>query len=233
VRLNPYLEDPGNVFRKDFCGHPKRPHHHLAIVTESVPQPFLSLIIKGRRGSEVSRPQNTSGCPPHSLGLSCVGIRPLLPTMGHGSTRPTTEASGPSAADARASPRSRRQASAHQPWQRRPPPPHGRKWGESGMTRTEGAGGRRHLSHLNIGGDGRLRGRTSGGPSRNRCQRRQQGRRARGRGRVNGLPWHDGRSNRGVDLGGLPHDSPCLLGPPRKGALRGGQPISMARRSSG
>jgi hypothetical protein len=40
VRLNPYLEDLGNVFRKDFHGHSKRPHRRLAI--------FLQLIIKGK-----------------------------------------------------------------------------------------------------------------------------------------------------------------------------------------
>jgi hypothetical protein len=93
--------------------------------------------------------------------------------------------------------------------------------------------GRRRLSHLNIGGDGRLRGRISNGPGRNRCRRRQQDRRTRGRGCVNGLPWYDGRSNRGLDLGGLPHDSLCRLGPPPEGALRGGQPTSVARRNSG
>jgi hypothetical protein len=48
----------------------------------------------------VSRLQNRSGCPHHSLGLSCVGIRPLLPKTGHGSTCPTTEAPGPPAVDA-------------------------------------------------------------------------------------------------------------------------------------
>jgi hypothetical protein len=48
----------------------------------------------------VSRLQNRSGCPHHSLGLSCVGIRLLLPKMGHGSARPATEAPGPPAVDA-------------------------------------------------------------------------------------------------------------------------------------
>jgi hypothetical protein len=43
----------------------------------------------------VSRLQNRSGCPHHSLGLSYVGIRPLLPKMGHGSARPANEAPGP------------------------------------------------------------------------------------------------------------------------------------------
>jgi hypothetical protein len=50
--------------------------------------------LRERRGSKVSRLQNRSGCPHHSLGLSYVGIRPLLPRMGHGSARPTAEASG-------------------------------------------------------------------------------------------------------------------------------------------
>lgn len=63
--------------------------------------------------------------------------------------------------------------------------------------------GRRRLSRLNIGGDGRLRGRISDGPDRNRCRRRQQDRRTRGRGCVNDLPRYDGRSNRGLDPGGL------------------------------
>jgi hypothetical protein len=51
-------------------------------------------------GSEVARLQNRSGCPPHSLGLSCAGIRPLLPKTGHDSARPSIEVSGPPAADA-------------------------------------------------------------------------------------------------------------------------------------
>jgi hypothetical protein len=57
---------------------------------------------KERRGSgsEVARLQKRSGCPPHSLGLSCVGIRLLLPKTGHGTARPSTEASGPPAVDA-------------------------------------------------------------------------------------------------------------------------------------
>ena len=58
--------------------------------------------LRERRGSEseVPRLQNRSGRPPHSLGLSCAGIRPLLPKTGHGSARPSTEASGPPAVDA-------------------------------------------------------------------------------------------------------------------------------------
>jgi hypothetical protein len=50
-------------------------------------------------GSEVARLQNRSGSPPPSLGLSCTGIRPLLPKTGHGTARPSTEVSGPSVAD--------------------------------------------------------------------------------------------------------------------------------------
>jgi hypothetical protein len=58
--------------------------------------------LRERRGaeSEVARLQNSSGCPPHSLGLSCEGIRPLLPKTGHDPARPSTEVSGPPAADA-------------------------------------------------------------------------------------------------------------------------------------
>jgi hypothetical protein len=51
--------------------------------------------LRERRGSEVLRLQNRTGCPHHSLGLRCVGIRPLLPKTGHGSARPSAEASGP------------------------------------------------------------------------------------------------------------------------------------------
>jgi hypothetical protein len=56
--------------------------------------------LRKRRGSEVARLQNRSGCPHHSLGLSCAGVRPLLPRTGHDSARPSTEASSPPAADA-------------------------------------------------------------------------------------------------------------------------------------
>jgi hypothetical protein len=58
--------------------------------------------LRERRGSEseVSRLQNRSGYPHHSLGLSCAGMRPLLPKAGHGSARPSTKASGPPAVDA-------------------------------------------------------------------------------------------------------------------------------------
>jgi hypothetical protein len=93
--------------------------------------------------------------------------------------------------------------------------------------------GQRRLSHPDIGGDGRLCERISDGPSRSRCWRWQQVSQARGRGRVSGLPWHDGHSNRGVSLGGLPHGSSCRLGPPSEGALCGGQPTGMVRRSTG
>jgi hypothetical protein len=45
-------------------------------------------------------PQNRSGYPHHSLGLSYAGVRSLLPRTGHGSARPSDEASGPPAANA-------------------------------------------------------------------------------------------------------------------------------------
>jgi hypothetical protein len=56
--------------------------------------------LREKRGSEVCRLQNRSDCPHHSLGLSCAGIRPLLPKTGHGSACPSIEASGPPAVDA-------------------------------------------------------------------------------------------------------------------------------------
>jgi hypothetical protein len=37
----------------------------------------------------------------------------------------------------------------------------------------------------------------------------------------------------GLNLGGLPHGSLCRLGPPLEGALRGGQPTSVAHRNPG
>jgi hypothetical protein len=56
--------------------------------------------LRRRRGSEMPWPQNRSSCLHHSLGLSYAGMRPLLPRTGHGSARPSTEASGPPTADA-------------------------------------------------------------------------------------------------------------------------------------
>jgi hypothetical protein len=163
-------------------------------------------------GSEVARLQNRSDCPPHSLGSSCAGIRPLLPKTGHGTARPSTEASGPPAADA------------------------------SGTTAVDvlslssSVGDdhrRRCLNHPDVGGDGRLRGRINDGPGRSRCRRRRQVRQARGHSHISSLPRHDGRSSRGVSLGGLPHGNSCHLGPPLEGALGRGQPTGVARRSTG
>jgi hypothetical protein len=90
--------------------------------------------------SEVARLQNRSGCLPHSLGLSCAGIRPLLPKTGHGYARPPPRRRVPLQSMHRvpppstywASPRLGWRASNHQPWQRRPPSPHGRERGGRG-----------------------------------------------------------------------------------------------------
>jgi hypothetical protein len=89
VRLNPYLANPGNVPRKDLHGQPKRPHRRLGMLKE----------LRKRRSSEAPRLQNRNGCPRHSLGLRCVGIRPLLPKTGCGSACPSTKASGPPVVD--------------------------------------------------------------------------------------------------------------------------------------
>jgi hypothetical protein len=56
--------------------------------------------LRKRRSSEAPRLQNRNGCPRHSLGLKCAGIRPLLPKTGRGSVCPSTKASGPPAVDA-------------------------------------------------------------------------------------------------------------------------------------
>jgi hypothetical protein len=56
--------------------------------------------LRKRRSSEAPRLQNRSGCPCHSLGLCCTGIRLLLPKTGHGSARPSSKASSPPVVDA-------------------------------------------------------------------------------------------------------------------------------------
>jgi hypothetical protein len=88
----------------------------------------------------VSRLQNRSGCPHHSLGLSCVGIRPLLPKTGHGSMRLVTEAPGPPTVDASGAAvvdvsglSSAKVTILHSPTTATTTaPPHGRKWGDQG-----------------------------------------------------------------------------------------------------
>jgi hypothetical protein len=124
----------------------------------------------------VSRLQNTSSYPHHSLGLSCVGIRPLLPKTGHSSARPMTKASGPPAVDASGTTAidvsglsTAKVTSLRSPTLATTAAP--LLMVENGEIGDDQ--GWRHLSHLNIGGDGRLRGRISDGPGRNRCRRRQ------------------------------------------------------------
>jgi hypothetical protein len=88
--------------------------------------------LRKRRSSEAPRLQNRNGCPCHSLGLRCAGIRPLLPKTGHGSACPSTKASGPPAVDALNTiavdvlgpPQLMWWASDHQPRRRRSPSPH-------------------------------------------------------------------------------------------------------------
>jgi hypothetical protein len=71
-----------------------------SVYSQKLSRDFSNSSLRERRGSEVPRLQNRSGCPHYSLGLSCAGVRPLLPRTGHGSARPSTEASGPPAVDA-------------------------------------------------------------------------------------------------------------------------------------
>jgi hypothetical protein len=96
--------------------------------------------LRERRDSEVSRLQNRSGCPHHSLGLSCMGIRSLLPKTGHGSAHPSAEASGPPAVGASGA--TAVDVSGHSSAKvtglrsltsaTTTAPPHGRKWGDRG-----------------------------------------------------------------------------------------------------
>jgi hypothetical protein len=53
LRLNPYLEDPGNVPGKGLHGRSNRPCRRLDILTEIIPSPLLQLIAKGEEGLRV------------------------------------------------------------------------------------------------------------------------------------------------------------------------------------
>jgi hypothetical protein len=141
VHLNPYLEDPGNVFRKNFRDHSKRPHRLLVIFTEIIPQLFLQLIIKGKerlrgitaleherlpspligielRGDKAAAPHDGPRfCVPRNRGIGSLCSRRVGPLLGQGDKPPLTDLGN-----------NGRPSS----WS---------KMGESGMTRTEGAGG--------------------------------------------------------------------------------------------
>jgi hypothetical protein len=178
--------------------------------------------LRERRGSKVSRFQNRSGYPHHSLGLSCVGIRPLLPKTGHGSVRPSAEASGPPAVGASGatavdvsslslakvaglrSPTSATMA-APSSWS---------KMGRSGMTR--GGGASAIPTSAAMGGSA---GKSMPAPA---------GIDAGADDKTGGLgaaaastasPDMMAAPTGGVNLGGLPHDSSCRLGPPAGGRL--------------
>jgi hypothetical protein len=167
----------------------------------------------------VSRLQNRSGCPHHSLGFSCVGIRPLLPKTGHGSARPRDRGARSPCSRCIGCRRSRRIGPLLGQGDNPPLTDLGNNGrpllmvenGEIGDDR-----GQRHLSHPDIGGGERLRGRISSGPGRNQCRRRQQDRRTRGRGRISDLPRHDGRSNRGSTWEACPRTARAAWAPRRR-----------------
>jgi hypothetical protein len=91
--------------------------------------------LRKRRSSEAPRLQNRNGCPRHSLGMRCAGIRPLLqgraaalrapPLRRRVPLRSTRQT--PSTSTHWASPRLRWQASDHRPRRRRSPSPRGRE----------------------------------------------------------------------------------------------------------
>jgi hypothetical protein len=192
--------------------------------------------LRERRGSEVSRLQNRSGCPHHSLGLSYVGIRPLLPKTGHESARPSTEASGPPAVDASGtttfdvpglssaevtglrSPTSATTA-ALSSWSR---------MGRSEMTR--GGGASAIPTSAATGGPADESATAPAGIDASAGNKTD---RLRAAATSTASPGMMAAPTGGVNMGGLPHDSLCHQGPPPKGALGGGQPTGVARRSTG
>jgi hypothetical protein len=166
----------------------------------------------------VSRLQNTSGCPHHSLGLSCVGIRPLLPRTGHDSARPTTKASGPSAVDALGTIAvdvsglsSAKVTSLRSPTSATTAAPSSwLKMGRLGMTR--GGGTSAISTSAATGGSA---GESATAPTGINVDR-QQDKRTQGRGFVNGLPRHDGRSNWGSTWEACPMTARAAWAPRRR-----------------
>jgi hypothetical protein len=70
------------------------------MLAELILRLLLPLIVEKEEELRGPRLQNRNGCPRHSLGLRCTGIRPLLPKTGRGSAHPSTKALGPLAVDA-------------------------------------------------------------------------------------------------------------------------------------
>jgi hypothetical protein len=133
------------------------------------------------------------------LGLSCAGVRPLLPRTGHDSMALHQGVGSPCSRCIEY--HRRRRIGPLLGYGGRPPitdlgnDDHPLLMAENGEVGEDHE--RRRLNHPNVGGDGRRRRRISDSPGRRRCRRRQQVKRARGRGRVSSLPQHDGRSSRG------------------------------------
>jgi hypothetical protein len=159
--------------------------------------------LRKRRSSEAPRLQNLNSCLRHSLGLRCAGIRPCSPRQVVVLHAPPLRRRVPLQSTHRTPSPSTYWASPRLRWRASDHRPRQR-----------------------------LCGRISDGPGGSRCRRRQQVRRAWSHGCVSGLPRHDGRPDRGVSLGGLPHGKSRRLGPPLEGALHGGQPTSLARRGT-
>jgi hypothetical protein len=82
IRLNPYLEDPGNVPRKDFHGHLQRPHRRLVIFMEIIPQLLLQLIIKGKEGLRGVAALEHERLPSPLIGIELRGDKAAAPQDG-------------------------------------------------------------------------------------------------------------------------------------------------------
>jgi hypothetical protein len=80
VCLNPYLEDPGNVPRKDFHGCPERSHRRLGIFTEITPELLLQLIVKGKEGLRGVTAPEQERLPTPLVGIELHGdnVTPLV-----------------------------------------------------------------------------------------------------------------------------------------------------------
>jgi hypothetical protein len=191
--------------------------------------------LREKRGSKVSRLQNRSDCPHHSLGLSCVGIRLLLPKTGHGSACPSAEVSGSPAVGASgatavdvsglssakvAGLRSPTLATMVAPssWSRMGRSGMARGGGTSAIPTSAAKGGSASESATAPAGIDVVTGNKTGGLGAAAASTASPGMTAAPIGARPGrlAPWQ-----------------PVLPGPPPEGALRGGQPTSVARRNPG